>query len=83
MGISLLIIGSFMPWLYYSFYCQFVTKLVYMVTVTAMGIGCIVVSLWDRFSTPKYRPLRAAIFIALGLSGKFKFAPKFKSLNPL
>ena len=30
-GISLLIVGSFIPWLYYGFYCRLAPKLIYMV----------------------------------------------------
>ena len=58
-GIALLIIGSFIPALYYGFYCSFVLKVVYMSSICFLGTCCIVVSLWSKFSTPKYRVLRA------------------------
>ncbi|CAI2352183.1 unnamed protein product [Caenorhabditis sp. 36 PRJEB53466] len=47
MGISLLIIGSFIPWIYYGFYCRREPKITYIAMVCVLGIGAIVVSLWD------------------------------------
>jgi len=36
-GISLLIIGSFIPWLYYSFYCRTLPKLIYISMIVLLG----------------------------------------------
>lgn len=58
-GIALLIMGSFVPWLYYGFYCHYEHKLIYLSVVVVLGIVSIVVSLWDKFSEPNLRPLRA------------------------
>lgn len=58
-GISFLILGSLVPWLYYSFYCQYQPKLVYLTVATVLGTIAIILSLWDRFAEPKYRSLRA------------------------
>lgn len=60
-GIALLTMGSFVPWLYYSFYCRMSPKIVYLVLIFVLGTACIVVSMWDKFAEPKYRPLRAGI----------------------
>ncbi|KAL7648112.1 UNVERIFIED_CONTAM: hypothetical protein RMT77_000013 [Armadillidium vulgare] len=68
-GIALLIMGSFVPWLYYGFYCDFQPKLIYLTAVVVLGSTTIIVSLWDKFSTPKYRPLRAVVFLTFGMSG--------------
>ncbi|CAG5115898.1 unnamed protein product [Candidula unifasciata] len=68
-GIALLTIGSFVPWLYYSFYCRLEPKVTYLALIFFLGTICIVVSMWDKFSQPQYRPLRAGVFVALGLSG--------------
>jgi adiponectin receptor len=68
-GIALLTMGSFVPWLYYTFYCQPIPKVVYLVAIFVLGIFCIVVSMWDKFAQPQFRPVRAGVFIALGLSG--------------
>jgi len=68
-GIAFLTVGSFVPWLYYSFYCNYLTKVLYMSLVIVLGILAVVVSLWDKFGTPRYRPYRALVFIVFGLSG--------------
>lgn len=68
-GIALLTIGSFVPWLYYSFYCRLEPKVTYLALIIFLGTICIVVSMWDKFAQPQYRPLRAGVFVALGLSG--------------
>ncbi len=61
-GISILIVASFIPWIYYGFYCEFGTKIAYLTITTVLGTGCIVVSLWDKFSAPEYRTCRARMF---------------------
>ena len=54
-GISLLTVGSFVPWIYYSFYCEFVPKLVYMIIISVLGVGTIAITMMDRFTTAAYR----------------------------
>jgi len=68
-GIALLTIGSFVPWLYYSFYCHGPPKIVYLSSIIILGLITIIISSQDKFSTPKYRSIRAGLYIALGLSG--------------
>lgn len=68
-GIAFLTMGSFVPWLYYSFYCRLGPKITYLALIFLLGTLCIIVSLWDKFSEPRFRALRAGVFIALGLSG--------------
>jgi len=68
-GISVLTMGSFVPWLYYAFYCEALPKVVYLILIGILGSACIVVSLWDKFSEPEFRIIRASMFIGLGLSG--------------
>lgn len=58
-GIALLIMGSFVPWLYYGFYCHYEHKLIYLSFVLILGMASIIVSLYDKFSEPNLRPLRA------------------------
>lgn len=65
----MLIMGSFVPWLYYGFYCHYQHKIIYLTVVTVLGFFSIVTSLWDKFSTPQLRPVRAGVFMAFGLSG--------------
>lgn len=81
-GIALLIMGSFVPWLYYSFYCSPEPRFIYLIVICVLGIIAIVVSQWDRFATPEYRGVRAGVFVGLGLSGliptlHFMFAEGF------
>jgi len=68
-GIAFLTVGSFVPWLYYSFYCHYTPKVIYLSICIVLGILAVVVSLWDKFGTPRYRPFRAGVFIVFGLSG--------------
>jgi len=68
-GIAFLTVGSFVPWLYYSFYCNYTPKVVYMSITSLLGVMAVIVSLWDKFGTPRYRPYRACVFIVFGLSG--------------
>ncbi|KRZ67902.1 ADIPOR-like receptor [Trichinella papuae] len=68
-GISLLIVGSFVPWLFYGFYCRRGVKIFYTVFIVILGAGCVIVSLIDRFSSPQHRPTRTIMFVSLGLCG--------------
>ncbi|GFY75043.1 adiponectin receptor protein [Trichonephila inaurata madagascariensis] len=68
-GIAVLIIGSFVPWLYYGFYCDYQPKVFYFVLVSVLGAASIIVSMWDKFSEPQFRWLRAGVFAGFGLSG--------------
>lgn len=67
-GISLLTVGSFIPWIYYGFYCNFLCKVVYISSISVIGVGTVLVTMVDKFSTPAYRPIRAALFVCIGLS---------------
>ena len=58
-GISFLTVGSFVPWLYYSFYCDWKPQVIYLSIVIVLGIGAVVVSTFDFFAGPRFRPLRA------------------------
>uniref|UniRef100_A0A1I8FM20 Transmembrane protein n=1 Tax=Macrostomum lignano TaxID=282301 RepID=A0A1I8FM20_9PLAT len=66
-GIALLTMGSFVPWLYYSFYCQLSPKIIYLSLISVLGTTAIVVSMFDKFAAPQYRPLRAVACLSLWL----------------
>uniref|UniRef100_A0A915JBJ7 Adiponectin receptor n=1 Tax=Romanomermis culicivorax TaxID=13658 RepID=A0A915JBJ7_ROMCU len=68
-GISLLIMGSSIPWLYYSFYCRIEPKIVYISLISFLGVACILISFCETFSAPNYRHLRAGVFISFGCCG--------------
>ncbi|KAA3679193.1 adiponectin receptor [Paragonimus westermani] len=67
-GIALLVFGSSIPWLHYSFYCHVPYKVVYMSAVFILGFICVIVCTQDHFLAPAYRAARAGLFICLGLS---------------
>ncbi|CAL8087251.1 unnamed protein product [Calicophoron daubneyi] len=67
-GIALLVFGSSIPWLHFSFYCHLPYKLAYMASVFILGTICVIVCTQDYFLAPRYRAARAVLFISLGLS---------------
>jgi len=68
-GISLLIVGSYVPFTYYGFYCLDTARRVYLAVIALLSIATIVVTMADRFATPTYRPVRAFLFVCLGCFG--------------
>lgn len=68
-GIAILTIGSFVPYLYYTFYCDFSAMVGYLSLICVLGVTTICVSTLDVFASPRFRPVRAGSFIGLGLSG--------------
>jgi adiponectin receptor len=70
-GISLLIIGSFIPWLYYGFYCRPLPKYLYISMITVFGFAAIIVSMSNKFTQPDFRHIRALVFVIMGLSAVF------------
>lgn len=71
LGIVFLIIGSFIPSIYYGFGCDPKLITTYLSMITTIGAGCAVVSLSPKFASPKWRPFRASMFVAMGLSAVF------------
>ncbi|KAI0193177.1 mPR-like GPCR protein [Astrocystis sublimbata] len=68
-GIVCLIVGSYVPALYYGLWCEKGLMSVYMNGIFALGIACGIVSWVERFRTPAWRPFRSLIFVGLGASG--------------
>ena len=68
-GIAILITGSSIPAYYYGFYCSLMAKYTHISISSILCIACVVISLWRKFSTPKYRPLRFATFVLFGVYG--------------
>ncbi|KAM3172115.1 hypothetical protein ACTXT7_015220 [Hymenolepis weldensis] len=62
-GIAILVVGSFVPWIHYSFYCHMPSKIIYISGITILGIISIIISSQDRFCKPKYRGVRAGQFL--------------------
>ncbi|KAL3295422.1 hemolysin iii family channel protein [Colletotrichum asianum] len=68
-GIVFLIVGSYVPALYYGFFCHTNLMKIYLSTIVLLGLGCGMVSWLEHFRTPQYRTFRACMFVALGTSG--------------
>lgn len=70
-GIVGLIVGSFVPSVFYGFYCVPDLQHRYWTMICTIGLGCVIVSASPRFRTPRWRPFRAAMFVGMGLSAAF------------
>ncbi|KAB8338947.1 hypothetical protein FH972_021887 [Carpinus fangiana] len=68
LGIVSLIWGSFVPSIYYGFACEPGLIKTYWAMITTIGAGCALVSVNSTFRQPQWRPFRAAMFAAMGLS---------------
>jgi len=68
-GIVLLIVGSFFPFIYHAFYCHQLWKSVYLLKITGFGVVTAILCSSDRFQTLEYRAIRTCLFLAMGLSG--------------
>jgi len=70
-GIVLLITGSFIPSIYYGFLPHPHLSAIYWGMISTLALACIVVSVTPKFRTPAYRPIRAGMFVGIGLSAVF------------
>jgi adiponectin receptor len=70
-GIVGLIVGSFVPSVFYGFYCDPDLQRLYWTMICTIGAGCACVSILPQFRTPRWRPFRATMFIGMGLSAAF------------
>ncbi|KAK1716729.1 hemolysin III family channel protein [Colletotrichum acutatum] len=68
-GIVFLIVGSYVPAMYYGFYCHPALLKFYLTTICLLGLGCGAVSWIEFFRAPEWRTFRACMFTALGTSG--------------
>uniref|UniRef100_A0A1I8HMT6 Adiponectin receptor protein n=1 Tax=Macrostomum lignano TaxID=282301 RepID=A0A1I8HMT6_9PLAT len=63
-GIALLTMGSFVPWLYYGFYCRLVAKVVYLTLIGLLGTAAIVVSILGWLSLMAVLYITGAVIYA-------------------
>lgn len=68
LGIVILIVTSMVSILYYGFYDSYIMFYLFSSITVAFGSACAVVSLEDKFRTREWRPYRAGLFVAFGLS---------------
>lgn len=68
-GITVMIITSFFPPMYYIFQCESNWHYVYLTGITVMGIFTILTLLSPTLSTSKFRAFRAMLFSSMGFFG--------------
>ncbi|GLU09631.1 hypothetical protein SLE2022_264800 [Rubroshorea leprosula] len=68
-GITIMIITSFFPPIYYIFQCEPHWHFVYLGGITAMGIFTVVTLLSPALSSGKFRAFRAMLFCSMGFFG--------------
>ena len=72
-GISFLIGGSGVPPIYYSLYCSDgdILRPIYLTITFLACLGAFTVTMMPKFDTPKYRPMRAILFVLLGVASAY------------
>ena len=78
-GINILILGSMIPVINYLFYCYFHFKALYISILVVLSLGSMIGTSSVTCSTPKCRPFKAILFIALGLYGSSSSKKKTSS----
>nr|CCC94031.1 unnamed protein product [Trypanosoma congolense IL3000] len=68
-GISVLIVGSYIPLLYIGFACKPYYQAIYMLCIISLGVLSVVLLALDNIRESKYRCLRLVVYIALAASG--------------
>lgn len=68
-GITVMIITSFFPPIYYIFQCDSNWHYAYLGGITIMGIFTVITLLSPKLSTGKFRGFRALLFSSMGLFG--------------
>lgn len=71
LGIVVLISGSFVPSVYYGFYCEPMLQRCYWSMISTIGVGCVFLSVNPKFRSPLWRSFRASMFVGFGLSAIF------------
>ena len=74
LGIVILIWGSFIPSIYYGFHHDAGMIRTYWAMITTIGAGTAAVTTSPKFRLPQWRPFRAVMFVAMGLSAVFPVA---------
>ncbi|KAK5125781.1 hypothetical protein LTR85_012057 [Meristemomyces frigidus] len=67
-GIVFLIWGSFVPSIYYGFSAEPELIRLYWTMITTIATGTLAVVMLPKFRTAEWRPFRAFMFVAMGLS---------------
>ena len=74
-GISILVMGSSYPPFFYSFACEpvFWVRNLFLILITLSATIVFIVTMHPIANKPSFRPYRAAMFVALGISAAFPF----------
>jgi channel protein (hemolysin III family) len=70
-GITVLILGSFFPPIYYIFFCDELWMIIYLTGVSCLSLVVLIVTFTPNFQEPHFRWFRGVIFLLLGLCGIF------------
>ncbi|KAL8236980.1 hypothetical protein R6Q59_018061 [Mikania micrantha] len=68
-GITIMIIASFFPPIYYIFQCEPIWQLIYLGGITTMGVFTVITLLSPALSSAKFRSFRAFLFTGTTLLG--------------
>lgn len=68
LGIIIMIVGSCVPMFCYMFYCRPILRLGYLSLMIVLGSVTACMTISPKFGRPEWRPIRATVFVALGLS---------------
>lgn len=68
-GTSILITGSYLPVVYYSFYCHVTTIRIYIATILTLSAICAALCMAEKFQRPEYRTTRGLLFISFAQIG--------------
>jgi len=68
LGIIFLIWGSFIPSIFYGFSAEPGLINIYWAMISTIGAGTLAVVMLPKFRSPEWRPFRAFMFVAMGLS---------------
>lgn len=77
LGIVLVMWGTGVTGLYFTFYCQPMLQFVYFVALCVAGLGCDIFTMQPKFRQPTYRTVRFLTYCFLGFS---IFVPFFHGL---
>ncbi|KAJ7185502.1 hemolysin-III related-domain-containing protein [Mycena filopes] len=67
-GIIVLTVGSFYPALRYGFFCEPQLQILYIVSLSCVGLAAAYIVLNPEYAKPTHRGARTSVFIGLGLS---------------
>ncbi|XP_058759240.1 heptahelical transmembrane protein 2-like isoform X2 [Vicia villosa] len=68
-GISIMIVSSFYAPIYYVFFCNPYARLLYLTSISVLGVIAVITLLSPTLSAPRFRTFRASLFLSMGFSG--------------